>query len=60
LLKVIPGIVRQFVAKHIRSVDVLEILLLLPQESRQECGALTVSKALMLDRTSVETRLDAK
>jgi hypothetical protein len=58
LLEVIPGIVRQFIAKYIHSVDVLEILLLLRQESRKEWGVLAVSKALLLELASVEVRLD--
>ena len=53
-----PIIVRQFVAKHIHSMDVLEILLLLRQEGRKEWEALTISKALHLQRANVEARLD--
>ena len=54
----IPKVVRQFVAKHIHSMDVLEILLLLRQEDRKEWEALEIIKALQLQRASVEARLD--
>lgn len=58
LLEVIPEIVREFVAKYIHSIDVLEILLSFRQEPHKEAGALAVSKALLLERTSVEARLE--
>lgn len=54
----IPEFVRQFIAKHIHSIDVLDILLLLRQESRKEWRALEVSKTLRLERTSTEARLE--
>lgn len=53
----ISDVVRQFIAKHIDSIDTLEILLLLRQDSRKEWGGLAVARALQLDRTNVETRL---
>jgi predicted transcriptional regulator len=57
LLEAIPEVVRTLVARHIHSVDILEILLLLRQEPQKEWGALAISKALRLDRTSVHSRL---
>lgn len=56
-LEVIPELVRDFITKHIHSVDILEILLLLRQEPRKEWGALAVSKALRVERMSVLARL---
>jgi hypothetical protein len=53
----IPEVVRKFIAKHIHSVDVLEILLLLRQEPGKEWGAAAVSEALRLNRASVHSRL---
>jgi predicted transcriptional regulator len=54
----IPEIVTEFIAKHIHSMDVLEILLFVRKESRKGWTAIAVSKALMLDRSSVQTRLE--
>jgi len=54
----IPEIVTEFIAKHIHSMDVLEILLFFRKEPRKEWTALAVSKALMLERSSVQARLD--
>jgi hypothetical protein len=57
-LQDIPEIVKEFITKYIRSIDVLEILLLLRQEPEKEWPALTVSKTAMLDLASVEARLE--
>ena len=57
LLKLIPEIVRQLIVKHIHSVDVVEILLLLRQEPHKEWGALAIGRALRMERISVEARL---
>jgi predicted transcriptional regulator len=54
----IPKIVTEFIVKHIHSMDVLEILLFLRKESRKEWTAIGVSKALMLERASVQARLE--
>jgi predicted transcriptional regulator len=54
----IPEIVKEFIGKHIHSMDVLEILLFLRKESRKEWTANAVSQALMLERSSVQARLD--
>jgi predicted transcriptional regulator len=54
----IPTIVTEFIAKHIHSMDVLEILLFLRKESPREWTPIAVSKALMLERSSVQTRLE--
>jgi hypothetical protein len=53
----IPENVRQFVAKHIHSIDVLEILLLIRKEALKEWEANTISGELSLDRDAVEARL---
>jgi hypothetical protein len=54
----IPEIVTEFIAKHIHSMDVLEILLFLRKESRKGWTAIAVSKELMLERSSVQARLE--
>jgi predicted transcriptional regulator len=54
----IPEIVKEFIGKHIHSMDVLEILLFLRKESRKEWTANAVSQALTLERSSVQARLD--
>jgi len=54
----IPEIVTEFIAKHVHSMDVLEILLFLRKESRREWTAIAVSRALMLERSSVQARLE--
>jgi hypothetical protein len=54
----IPESVKQFVATHIHSIDVVEVLLLLRRESPKEWDASAVSKALWLERSGVEAILE--
>ena len=54
----IPEIVRQFIARHIHSMDILEILLFLRKESRKQWTVTALSRVLMLERGSVQARLD--
>ena len=56
-MKVIPKTVQELVAKHIHSVDVLEILLLLRRDAGKEWGAVAISEALRLEPNSVKSRL---
>ncbi|HEY2380766.1 MAG TPA: hypothetical protein VGK48_06235 [Terriglobia bacterium] len=56
-MKVIPETVRQFLVKHIHSVDALEILLLLRQQPDKEWGPLALSRELRTERTSALARL---
>jgi hypothetical protein len=55
----IPDTVQRFIAKYIRSLDELEILLLLRQNPQKEWGAPAIAGALQLDRAIVEARLEA-
>jgi hypothetical protein len=57
-LEAIPEVIRKFIADHIHSVVVLEILLLLRAEPQKEWGALAVSNALRLDRITAQSRLE--
>ncbi len=56
-MEMIPEVVRKFIAKHIQSVDILEILLVLQKEPWKEWAPVAVSNALRLDETSVHSRL---
>jgi hypothetical protein len=57
-LEVIPDLVKQFIAKHVRSIDVLEILLLFNRQRDKALDALVISKELHLNAQSVEVRLE--
>ena len=57
-MDVIPERIKQFLARHIPSIGVLEILLLLYGEPEKELSALDVSKICRMAATSVETRLE--
>src|SRR5687768_8725161 len=53
----LPDPVRQFIARHIHSVEQLEILLLLQRTLPREWSAEAVSREISTSRYSAETRL---
>jgi len=57
-LEVIPDLVKQFVIKHLRSIDVLEILLLFNEQRDKALHVATISSQLYLNLQSVEARLE--
>jgi len=58
-LDVIPERIKEFLARYIPSVGVLEILLLFYKEPEKELSALDVSKICRMETASVQTRLES-
>ena len=54
----IPERIKEFLAKHIPSIGVLEILFLFYMEPEKESSALEVSKVCRMEVASVATRLE--